>query len=65
MRSVKLLVDINKINTTTKCGCMLERFPKKYQLPVEFENGEKGFITLNQEQIEKIKEKAEIMEVFE
>lgn len=53
----------------SKCGCHLAKFPIKYPLFVENENGQKGYIMVSQEQWDKIKEKIEekreIREVFE
>lgn len=46
------------------CGCPLANFPVKYRVSVEDEHGNRGYILLTQEQIDKLKEKLEIREVF-
>lgn len=40
------------------------KLTKKYMVPVKTEDGKEGHVLLTQEQIDKIKEKIEIREVF-
>jgi len=51
------------------CGCPLSNYPIKRYVPVETDEGKKGYILLSDEEykklLERIKEKQEIREVFE
>lgn len=53
-------------NPKTKCGCPfpVEKFPIKHYVPVEMEDGSKGYILISDEEFKRIKEKIEIREVF-
>lgn len=51
------------------CHPALKSFPIKHQLPVELENGQRGYIMVSEAEYEriqkKIQEKREIREIFE